>query len=95
MAEKEYIERNALIEAAKHNIPISRCEADLVDIQRLIATIPAADVAPVAHGRWITKYEGLPFCSACGYNGAGYMAVNWNYCPNCGAKMDENEEEAK
>ena len=57
---------------------------------QIIKDLPAADVAEVVHGRWIpTEY---PFmnecedCSSCGYRtlyGNGY-----DYCPNCGAKMD-------
>ena len=47
--------------------------------------------APVRHGRWIEqeKYTfGVMYdCSICGDrildNGH-----SWNYCPNCGAKMD-------
>lgn len=49
---------------------------------------PAADVRPERHGEWITRHEGLPFCSECNYNGLGYIAVDFDYCPNCGAKMD-------
>ena len=55
----------------------------------------AADVAPVRHGRWIEqeKYTfGVMYdCSICGDrildNGH-----SWNYCPNCGAKMDKPDE---
>ena len=50
------------------------------------------NVAPVRHGRWVehefedepcfgTEYE----CSACGK----IQYRNSKYCPNCGAKMDE------
>lgn len=57
---------------------------------------PAADVAPVVHGRWLTWEEMFPgktpkkknnlgvFCSSC-KNHADNM---FNYCPNCGARMD-------
>lgn len=62
-----------------------------------IDEIPAADVAPVRHGRWekVTSlmhqfgyYLGAS-CSICGkthYFLSGEMILN--YCPNCGAKMD-------
>ena len=52
-----------------------------------IEKIPAADVAPVAHGRWIMHDDefGLTCeCSACHIETMG----DGNYCPNCGAKMD-------
>lgn len=50
--------------------------------------IPSADVAPVRHGRWAeTVTDGFLFvsCSACGFKTG---RIDYNYCPNCGAKMD-------
>lgn len=49
---------------------------------------PWADVAPVVHGKW--KAEGLDncYCSRCVKTYIGFFASSWNYCPNCGAKMD-------
>ena len=43
----------------------------------------------VVHGRWIDSGEALRHCSECG---AYYF--QYNYCPNCGAKMDGGEEDA-
>lgn len=68
------------------------CEYDA----NLINELPAADVAPVRHGRWIeytkviipdpyNKWEQAWKCSECGFDD-GFVA--YNYCPNCGAKMD-------
>ena len=58
-----------------------------------------ADVAPVVHGKWIREWwhsGGVRKCSTCNitqtvnvYNGE----VKFNYCPYCGAKMDEKGEE--
>lgn len=52
---------------------------------------PAADVAPVVHGEWIT-IDGISRCSECGYIPAYDSAIDdlfySPYCPNCGAKMD-------
>lgn len=61
-----------------------------------IKSIPAAYVAPVKHGRWIeytkviipepyNKWEQAWKCSECGFDD-GFFA--YNFCPNCGAKMD-------
>lgn len=63
-------------------------------VKEEISKIPAADVAPVVHGRWIDKKGGfweMATCSMCGekYSCAG-MAPN--YCPNCGARMDGDAE---
>ena len=55
-----------------------------------IESIPAADVAPVVHGRWIgtDKRPHLAYkCSACEAKRYGKVDLI-NYCPNCGARMD-------
>ena len=60
-------------------------------VKTLISRQKAADVAPVRHGRWVEQEKctfGVFYdCSICGDrildNGH-----SWNYCPNCGAKMD-------
>ena len=61
-----------------------------------IEKIPAADVAPVRHGRWIQVIVHVEFedgfvdrveecCSAC-HEPNGRRCTY--FCPNCGAKMD-------
>ena len=66
-------------------------------VKTLIARQKAADVAPVQHGRWINAnsrpktYERR--CTACG--GRAYfcgVGCSYKYCPNCGAKMDLEDE---
>lgn len=56
---------------------------------------PAADVAPVRHGRWEHNSD-FPDRFIC--YGCGAMFDMWkheqrlfNFCPNCGAKMDGTE----
>ena len=52
-----------------------------------IEKIPAADVTPVMHGRWIMHDDefGLTCeCSVCHIETIG----DGNDCPSCGAKMD-------
>ena len=60
-----------------------------------IKGMKAADVAPVVHGRWVpTK---APFmneckdCSVCGYRTV--WGHRYNYCPNCGARMDGGDSD--
>lgn len=49
------------------------------------------DVQEVRHGRWIIDEWDTPNCSVCGCSGIDdYYATD--YCPHCGAKMDEVEE---
>ena len=54
-----------------------------------IDNFPTADVAPVRHGHWIECNYGLTFeCSKCKYP-TEYSLTD--YCPNCGAKMDGDD----
>lgn len=81
----EYIEREVLIEIAEQQGHVSFDD---------IINEPAADVAPVVHGRWEqikewatkAKYR----CSVCGREIMSAVKVNiekYPYC-HCGAKMD-------
>lgn len=86
---KEYIEREKAIEwfMAFVHMGESDIPAETV-ISDLKYAIPAADVAPVVHGRWVNTHSDSEFvqCSLC--KSPVYAA--WNvpsYCPNCGAYM--------
>lgn len=70
----------------------------LMDAEDAIDDLPSADVAPVRHGRWSLDtahteeiYAHPVKCSVCGRTEVlGYETLT-PYCPNCGAKMDEEE----
>lgn len=86
---KDYIER-ATIEAMLEDAHIitdgeycGYCTDD-VDLN----SIPAADVAPVRHGRWIDSSNGW-MCSECEQDNT-YAKP---YCPNCGARMDKEADD--
>lgn len=58
-----------------------------------ITQMPTIDAVPVKHGEWMPiqkqpyfrkHYSDEVSCSLC--HKKGHTA--WNYCPNCGAKMD-------
>lgn len=53
-----------------------------------------ADVQEVRHGHWIREVKEIEdtvyfkaFCSICNRR----VIVKYNFCPHCGAKMDEEE----
>ena len=81
MAEKEYIERDALVERLKKE----ECDCEWL---WTILDIPAADVEPVRHGHWVKEKPDVLIhwhCSVC--KNCYYLEEpNANYCPNCGAK---------
>lgn len=57
--------------------------------------VPSADVAPVVHGKWLKTSSDYVFgaCSICGCEPLRppFRAIPYGYCPNCGAKMGEEE----
>lgn len=65
-------------------------------VMAVLETIPTADVAPVVHGRWIESKSfeiGFWVCSNCGFVSEATAAPKlYNYCPNCGAKMDLEDD---
>lgn len=95
----EYIDR-----ADAHKVIIDNSYID--DMLKDLYELPAADVAPVVHAQWIKEYtlgwyDGEQnyklICPACNYsyldNHLGAIAPkHFNYCPNCGAKMDEEDD---
>lgn len=94
----DYIEREALIgdltAAMDHRGMGQVIGKTLI---RYVKRQPAADVAPVVHGRWddsgrYTFPSGsiAVRCTNCGcaLTESEYRLNNWNYCPVCGAKMD-------
>ena len=94
----EFISREATIKRIKEVYCVGcnsyhgvRCRAcgtgDAIDI---IEDAPAADVAPVVHGRWRYFHkQNIAVCTECSFE----RDLDTNFgravtCPNCGAKMD-------
>ena len=102
---KEYIERELLLigvdgcisalHAQAKGDPIQEGDIKLVEATRdYIASLSAADVVEVRHGRWETApYNGVydMRCSACGF-APGIRFYSSDYCPNCGTRMDKEGE---
>ena len=95
---KEYIEREAAIEAAKH------AWAKGIDPVQYMEIIPAADVVEVRHGRWEAwmpdkNGETREFiCTGCRF----MVEMSWKqkecdyeWCPYCGCKMDKEAADDK
>ena len=60
-----------------------------IDINLLIASTPIVDAVEVVHGYWDVEvgmnYNKERICPVCNKH---IESNYWNYCPNCGAKMD-------
>lgn len=85
----EYIKREAALEESVelyHWCGYEDRYGDFVPVDA-IQRIPAADVAPVRHGRWERTADGAALCTACKrkMNPSQY---GYAFCSLCGAIMD-------
>lgn len=83
----EYIKRETVInhlDACMDTI----WKPEIVALKCFVEGIPAADVAPVRHGKWMpfhAEFAGdIQYCSVCEIG----FAYRTSYCPHCGAVMD-------
>ena len=90
----------AILEAKADMALVPEYKHAFLNVQAMVNAMPSIDAEPVRHGRWL--YNSYPtvwyghgeppewVCSECeerAYN-------TYDYCPNCGAKMDgENAHE--
>ena len=101
----EDIERKKLGEASDNADP-DVCESDLdghsdwgfgrENVRDVIRGVPAADVAPVVHGRWAHLGGDEWCCSACGFvitTEGSWDKPTKKYCEDCGARMDGDDDE--
>ena len=100
----DYIDKEVALALVKPDAPEDeKAAVTIATAKKLVRSIiqraPAADVAPVVHGRWIYigKY-GEYECSVChGIDTdcsdyySSHVVTEQDYCPHCGARMDEAE----
>jgi len=93
----EYIERERLLR--RFNIDdmmnVNGTLISLEDARNTISNFPAADVAPVRHGRIIETIENGRMKRVFSCCGTDFTEITcWmtpNFCPECGARMDEGK----
>lgn len=91
----EYIKREDAI-----NLLWLFADESCVSVVSDFGSLPAADVAEVRHGRWMTTdaYPHHLYCSVCYKTYAknakwvNELDLPTNYCPNCGARMGKEDE---
>lgn len=82
-----YIEVNALMNYANN-------QKDKTIDANDIARFPCADVVERKRGKWI--YDDFGYhCSECWTRYPNEITDELNYCPNCGAQMDERREDGE
>lgn len=69
-------------------------------VKDFLNVLPSADVVEGRHGKWSHDYikDGVEYndwfnlhCTVCGETQRDAWG-KWNYCPYCGAKMDDEEQ---
>ena len=54
-----------------------------------IEKMPTVEAGSVRHGKWwMNREERTGGCSECKFVTDVFNTGLWNYCPNCGSKMD-------
>lgn len=61
-------------------------------IKQIVSNLPAADVAEVRHGRLNFLQEDMVWCYCGVCSVCGNYVQAWNYCPNCGTRMDKENK---
>ena len=100
----EYIDKNAtvgILEAMSRSADCECIKKRLEKAAKRVNTMPAADVAPVVHGRWIEpaclyygakQYE-CSLCHSDTFWRKHSITVKYPYCPNCGCRMYGGDDE--
>ena len=83
---RRYIDAEKLCEFARNHINKS---IDCNDIMRF----PFADVQEVKHGKWELIGKNVSKCTSCGCARNIKTQFGWNFCPVCGARMGEEEQQ--
>lgn len=97
MMADEYIRRSDALKG----VELFQCGwAEIEAVQTdYIERLPAADVAPVVHEKWLLdRWPRWPHreCSRCKIMIPRTKEVPdqyWQYCPNCGARMDGGKDD--
>ena len=92
-----YIKRDAAIRAVMAAKWVDGSDGAMA--MEIVASPPAADVAPVVHGRWERDADGDWYCTNCDEvvaicESGRERTYRKPYCPNCGAKMDGGADNA-
>lgn len=96
------IRRQAVIDLFKKYQP--RMATSVIEFGNALKELPTVEAEPVRHGHWIEYPLSLVFekayskdhivCSCCeeAFNVFDNDTERFDYCPHCGAKMDEVSE---
>ena len=87
MASADYISREYVLKCMEDSYKSAGISAEAkAKMTRWLNKAPAADVRPVVRGKWVyNDGDNIPYCSECMMP----QDSECNFCPTCGAKMEE------
>lgn len=96
--ENDLISRKALMDTLQNHFgqDLAYLGEDLQYCQEAVQFAPSIEAEPVRHGRWTWITEDIYRCENCGERVHVKEVMgkpDWDYCPNCGAKMDGGAED--
>ena len=102
MPTDDYIKRSDVLQIECDLCAATHCKRDYKCIKAIrINNLPAADVEPVRHGRWVKmtgmmppEFTGHYSCSECDWfcKKHSIRETEFDFCPGCGAKMMGEED---
>ena len=102
---KKLVELDAALEGLENLNAVSFYEANehskeaYMETKDMLKALPTVDAVPVVHSEWIPKEKAdTPYwlemeCAKCGFSVIVNDALYFKFCPNCGAKMNEEDNE--
>lgn len=84
-----------------YNMALKECKKpgiyDLCDTPEFLSYLPKIEATPIIFSKFIAKFEGDDerYCAECGeiWNLNYNEIERFNYCPNCGAKIENDKED--
>ena len=90
----EYIDREAMLEqiARRESLMVGDKMISIDALRTFIMNRPIADVEEIRYGQWVFDARTIvPRCSVCGEDAIAETISQ--YCPHCGAKMEEDNKQ--
>lgn len=84
---KETVEKYRIVHLSHRRLSAIKREAEEVINDMCLGIDFASTIDPVKRGRW----KVTPLYIKCSECGESFMLIPQNYCPNCGARMQEGE----
>ena len=91
----EYIKKEDIEQKIQDGLNNLVLGHDAIEVLGMIYEMPAADVAPVRHGRWeiVVGSDGKEHMVCTGCRKQQDLTGVFSYCPNCGCRMDGGDDE--